>query len=147
MKKLKFKYIEHAGRAVLIDGSFLNLEESGDIVVVIDGFLQKNANLIVKTSQQLFLGTFSINDGSAIIERNRLKKGIICLEIQTENGRKIICTPIEIRSVNDSVPAFIAYPSVDGILNDLASLTATVAELKQWKEAVAPLIHEHKITL
>lgn len=143
---MKYKII--GTRGVLEEGAPFLLNERKALQVVFENL--PDGEYLFRLSDRMKRDVETCLKGNkAEISSHRLRSGLWYAELlQKVDGvykAKIICTPIRIESLATATEGYICYPEIDEVLKLQAEYIAKVDELLQWREQVAPLIHEHKI--
>ena len=141
---MRYKII--GGRGVSEEGAPFLLDEGKDLELEFENLNIGYAMRLSDKSGRTV--TRQIQGKQCCIPDYKLSAGLWYLELirmDAQNSDKILCTPIRIQSISSVTQGLICYPEIDEILKNVADLAVAVEELKQWREEVAPKIHEHKI--
>lgn len=143
---MKYKII--GTRGVLEEGAPFLLNEETALQVVFENLPDGEYFFRLSDRTKRTLET-RVKGNAVEIQSYRLRPGLWYAELlQKIDGAykaKIICTPIRVESLATTTEGYICYPEIDEVLKLQAEYIAKVDELLQWRDSVAPLIHEHKV--
>lgn len=141
-------------RGVLKEGAPLILDEGRPLVFDFVGLPDGEKWLRLAKQKDGALDktiTVKIEGPHVEIDEHSLRVGTYCVEILVGDGKnvtgKIVCTPVCVSTLATMAKGLVVYPEIDAVVQRVAELEGEVAEINAWKEAVAPLIHQHKVIL
>lgn len=109
--------------------------ENGTLTLEFEGLRTPNNIIYARIRGKTY--ETAIKEGKAKIPRSALSSGVLYCEIvgYTAEGtaaNKVVCAPIEIASAHSQVSEpLTAYPQLDKVLSDMATLTIEVEELRR----------------